>query len=264
MMSSLWSPLLSSRTLYPLLLGYLLYLCLRTFYRLYFHPLAKFPGPKIVAVSRWYEYYWEVYRSGRFGQKVDRMHQQYGPIVRVGPNEIHVADPSFYESLYNFDSSIDRPKSTLDNLQFSSSFERHKSRRRVFEPHFSKQAVYRLEPCIRSNVTKFCERLAEARNSKTPASISIIARCFTADVISEYVFAQSYGFLDDTAESEKFLGAQNTLFKTVFLYTNFRPAKWFFNSIGALPEWMLPNNEMASAMGPFIQVSCPIHPSMDL
>lgn len=42
------------------------YLAFRTVYHLYLSPLAKFPGPKLAAISRLYELYHDGYRSGGY------------------------------------------------------------------------------------------------------------------------------------------------------------------------------------------------------
>lgn len=55
-----------------------LYLSLRTIYRLFFHPLRKFPGPKIAAISYGYQFYYDVVKGGRYIWEIDRMHSQYG------------------------------------------------------------------------------------------------------------------------------------------------------------------------------------------
>ena len=47
-------------------------------YRLYFHPLARFPGPKYAAISRWHEFYYEVVLKGQFTFKVQELHKRYG------------------------------------------------------------------------------------------------------------------------------------------------------------------------------------------
>lgn len=52
-------------------------------YRLYFHPLAKFPGPKYAAISRWHEYYHEVVRKGQFTFAVQEMHKKYGTLFEA-------------------------------------------------------------------------------------------------------------------------------------------------------------------------------------
>lgn len=103
------------------------YLCLKTawlaFYRLTFHPLAHFPGPKLTAATGWFEFYHDVILRGQFVYAVSKMHDEYGefpgvgdplvgitlssqvtgnigPIVRINPWEISVKDPSFFNTLY--------------------------------------------------------------------------------------------------------------------------------------------------------------------
>ena len=51
-------------------------------YRLYFSPLAKFPGPKLAAVSKWYEAYYEIILKGKFSFHLDELHDRYGTIAK--------------------------------------------------------------------------------------------------------------------------------------------------------------------------------------
>ena len=43
-----------------------------------FHPLARFPGPKIAAASYFYEAWYDWILVGRYGRKINEMHQKYG------------------------------------------------------------------------------------------------------------------------------------------------------------------------------------------
>jgi hypothetical protein len=47
-------------------------------YRLYFHPLAKFPGPKLAALTRGYEFYYDVIKCGMYLKKIEKLHEKYG------------------------------------------------------------------------------------------------------------------------------------------------------------------------------------------
>lgn len=47
-------------------------------YRLFFDPLAKFPGPKLAAITRYYEAYYDVIQNGQYTYKIEQLHKQYG------------------------------------------------------------------------------------------------------------------------------------------------------------------------------------------
>jgi hypothetical protein len=70
-------------------------------YRIYFHPISHIPGPKLAAVTEWYQSYYDLWpHSGRFLWKTAELHEQYGPIIRIGPNEVQVKDPDYYSEMY--------------------------------------------------------------------------------------------------------------------------------------------------------------------
>ena len=69
-------------------------------YRMYLSPVASFPGPRLAALTFWYEFYYDVIKHGRYTWKIGELHTLYGPIVRINPYEIHIIDPDFYDELY--------------------------------------------------------------------------------------------------------------------------------------------------------------------
>lgn len=46
--------------------------------RLYFHPLTHIPGPKLAALTWWYEFYFDGIKQGRYVFKIQELHMQYG------------------------------------------------------------------------------------------------------------------------------------------------------------------------------------------
>lgn len=51
-------------------------------YRLFFSPLAKFPGPKLAAATAWYEVFFDLW-TNNFPNKLEELHQAYGIITSI-------------------------------------------------------------------------------------------------------------------------------------------------------------------------------------
>lgn len=69
-------------------------------YRLVFSPIRNFPGPRLGALSSFYRVYVAVRSNVRLFTEVQKLHEQYGDYVRVGPREISILNPSAIPLLY--------------------------------------------------------------------------------------------------------------------------------------------------------------------
>ncbi|KAI1264400.1 cytochrome P450 [Xylariaceae sp. FL1019] len=116
-------------------------------YRLFLHPLARFPGPKLAAVSRWYEAYYDVIKDGQFTFKIKELHKKYGPIIRISPFELHVLDPDFYPEIHRQDGVWDKYAWAVDAFvapgatMFTPSHSIHRARRLPLNPFFSRAKI---------------------------------------------------------------------------------------------------------------------------
>lgn len=48
-----------------------------------FHPLSRFPGPKLAGMTFLYEFWYEGIRWGKYTWEIERMHAKYGASLHV-------------------------------------------------------------------------------------------------------------------------------------------------------------------------------------
>ncbi|KAH8768275.1 trichodiene oxygenase, partial [Diaporthe sp. PMI_573] len=173
------------------------------FYRLCLHPLAEFPGPKLAAITRYYEGYYDVILNGQYTFKIAELHQRYGPIVRISPYELHVNDPAYYEKLYRqegqwnkYDWSYDAFGAPMSAICVSSvDHEAHKRRCAPLNPFFSKASVASRQDMIHGFANKLCDRIAQFEGSTVNITAAVSA--FTRDVAMQFVLSKDYRNLDN-------------------------------------------------------------------
>ncbi|KAJ5121288.1 uncharacterized protein N7515_009249 [Penicillium bovifimosum] len=225
-------------------------LVLRTVYHLYFHPLSKFPGPKFAAATYLYEFYYDVIKSGMYIWEIERMHEQYGPIVRINPQEIHIKDSTYYDEIHA-SASRKRSKDPTYAIAFGApnslvgtiTHDHHRFRRNLLSSYFSKRSVVSLGPLIHQKVDKLITRFEQAFAAGDVLHLHLDFAALTADVITDYCYGWSYGYLDGEkgAESNDLVDAVNGLMVMwhvnrffPFLITIFR------NAPPALLRWLQP------------------------
>lgn len=57
-------------------------------YNYYLHPLARYPGPKLAAITEWYRTFQEVILQKSWSDLLFQIHKTYGEVARVGVNEV--------------------------------------------------------------------------------------------------------------------------------------------------------------------------------
>ena len=58
------------------------YIVYGAIYRIFYSPIARFPGPRLAALTFWYEFYYDVVCKGRYSWKIQGLHKEYGKLTR--------------------------------------------------------------------------------------------------------------------------------------------------------------------------------------
>ncbi|QQK39618.1 Cytochrome P450 [Penicillium digitatum] len=189
--------------IWPWLIAVLLGLqCLRMVYRLFFHPLARFPGPKLAAATNLYGAYWTLIKGGQYTLKLPELHRRYGPIVRTYPDELHIHDVDAYNKVFSVGTKLEKTRRFYDHplLEGShvnmSDLESAKSRREMFAPFLSKAAVARGEPLIHATIVKFINILKEYGKDQKVVDLTRGYHSLTTDLILNYGWQRAWGALD--------------------------------------------------------------------
>ncbi|WYZ42535.1 hypothetical protein EsH8_VI_000234 [Colletotrichum jinshuiense] len=173
-------------------------------YNVFFHPLRKYPGPKLWAATR--VPYTRSSLSGQVHHAILKLHQEYGPIVRIAPNELAYNHPDAWKDLYGHlkngtgDHGRD-PVFTRDNRQniIGANREDHSRFRRALSHGFSAQAMFDQELIVKKYVDLLLERLHEkcARGSE---ALNMVAwyNWTTFDVIGDLAFGEPFHCLEQS------------------------------------------------------------------
>ncbi|KIW97748.1 uncharacterized protein Z519_01332 [Cladophialophora bantiana CBS 173.52] len=171
-------------------------------YRLFFHPLRQFPGPYSAKLTKWTGAYWA--STGKLHEIIPALHEKYGDIVRIGPNELSFGDANSIKYLHGPQGSR-LPKGPYhDGSVYGSSgvampnsrdWYDHKVRRRMWDHGFTQNQLKSYEPRVIALLEVLCARLKEFDGQV------IDLRCWldyvTFDVMGDLAFSKSFGLLND-------------------------------------------------------------------
>lgn len=169
------------------------------------HPLRKVPGPFLAKLTgKWLEY---KDHSGIRTATLHKMHQKYGPVLRIAPDEVLFSDPAVIKEIYGY-------KGAYVKTAFYSGFEEpgrpvlftirdkmiHRDRRKLMAHAFTHSTITAAEPLVAEQVKKFMNRLKH----QDGAAMNVYAwfRSLTLDVVSSLFMGKAVGALDQEAPHE--------------------------------------------------------------
>ncbi|KAL8766874.1 MAG: hypothetical protein Q9209_006470 [Squamulea sp. 1 TL-2023] len=220
---------------------YIIYLVIA---RLYLSPVASVPGPKLAAVSFWYEFYYDVVLGGRYTWKIAKLHEQYGPIIRINPFEVHINDPDFYDEVYVAGSRrktdqwswtvpmFGTPNSILSTIEHDV----HRRRRNAYANYFSKQSIQRYSEVVQAAVDKLCSKCEESTQEHKKINLMHAYAAMAGDVVTEYCFPRSYGLLDQPNFAPDYYNLWVSILGNSHVLKQF---SWIFPLMLSFPFWFV-------------------------
>ncbi|PVH94810.1 cytochrome P450 ClCP1 [Periconia macrospinosa] len=175
-----------------------LYLVTKVLYNLHFHPLARFRGPLL----------WRAFQfpslaamlGGKMPYKVKMLHDQYGSIVRIAPNELSIIDDRAWKDIFQNRDFLRppqygaRPPGVHAHNLISAPADVHARFRKAFAPAFAEQNVASYEPLIRGYFNILVSKLAQ----KAPSTFDMVAwfNYTTFDIIGDLCWGESFNCLE--------------------------------------------------------------------
>ncbi|KAK3671058.1 hypothetical protein LTR78_009019 [Recurvomyces mirabilis] len=195
-------------------------------YNLYFHPLAKVPGPRLAAASQWYAIYYDIVSrgGGQYAFKVKEFHERYGPIIRVTPDEVHISDPDFLSTIYatrDRNSIVGGGIMQDQSVHLANDYHLHKMRREALNPFFSTKAVSDMEPKLANKAAQLRSVVQGYRASQQPLNVSDMFFAYSNDMLRMYCFGSDDNLLSDLEQAKRLREDQAALLKGVNIAGHF-------------------------------------------
>lgn len=177
-------------------------------YNLFFSPLRHYPGPKLWAAT-WLPFsYYNV--RGKLPFHVKRLHEKYGPVVRIAPTHLAYISATAWKEIYGHrQGHAQKPKDPLVYPEQPPHFPHeanmilandanHSRHRRLLAHAFSAKALEEQEPLIMSYIDLLMTRLRE-NCAKGPIDMVALFNWTTFDVIGDLSFGEPFQSLENMA-----------------------------------------------------------------
>ena len=132
-------------------------------YNVFFHPLRHYPGPRLGAATQLLNVYY-ILRGVNCKYLCD-LHQEYGDVVRTGPNELSFIKPSAMKTIYGGKPAASDTfhKNMIANLQatgendnlFFAIGDEHARQRKLIAPAFSESTIRAQDSMIQD----YCDQM---------------------------------------------------------------------------------------------------------
>ncbi|KAK4222217.1 cytochrome P450 [Podospora fimiseda] len=160
--------------------------------RVFLHPLSHIPGSKISALTLWYEFYFDIVKKGSFIWKIQEMHKEYGPIVRINPKKLYVANKKLDKYEWR-----GKCTGTLGSIFVTPGHDHHRLRRAPLNAFLSARSVTQLEGQIMSKVQKLSDRFSGLVETNDVFRFDAAFMALTMDIIATYAFGKDSDYLDE-------------------------------------------------------------------
>ncbi|KAI4250359.1 MAG: hypothetical protein L6R42_008739, partial [Xanthoria sp. 1 TBL-2021] len=176
--------------------------------------LRDVPGPPLARFSNW----WLLYQSrrGRRYLAVDAAHKKYGPLLRIQPNHVSIADPNAIPIVYSHSGGWTKSNyyeafvSISRNLFSTRNRAEHTRKRKAVSHTFSAKSISQFEQYITTNLKELVKQWNHLSDKATEAGEDYADMDalhwfnYTAfDIIGDLAFGAPFGMLSrgrDNAE----------------------------------------------------------------
>ncbi|KAM7195564.1 Pisatin demethylase [Naviculisporaceae sp. PSN 640] len=169
-------------------------------------PLKKYPGPFLAGWTNLWRL-WQVI-TGEYAPRMKRLHEKYGPIVRIGPNLLDLDFPELSKVIYSTDgkwiktdfyknsSSIIDGKITYHMFSEVDNVEHARLKRPVVR-HYSVPSVLAMEPHMDSVIADFFDHLRTRYVSpKKPCPFGDWLSYYAWDFLGIVTFSTKFGYME--------------------------------------------------------------------
>lgn len=209
----------NGQTIWYLALAALLFHTLCTLLLRRYRPgLRQIPGPWHASVSDF-----DRVRSCATGQQMThhlRLHERYGPLVRIGPNHISFADTEIIPTVYSIGSKfyksdfyslfdIKAPGGQVPTIFSVRDEERHKAIKRPVANAYSLSSLKELEPMNDDCSSIFLRKMGEYADGKNGGVVDmgVWVHWYAFDVISSITFSNRLGFMETETDVNNIIAA---------------------------------------------------------